>query len=85
MRDGDRTRQRGSWRTGPFNHPFKGKLKGLLRSFANVYGALVLAPKRKEPMLFSTIEKIYSIPDGTRIGRHTRDGRQRLTRNTRAT
>ena len=68
----------------PSASSIKGKLKGLLRSFTNVYGAFVLAPSRKEPMLFSTIEKIFAIPDGTQMGRYTWDGRQQLTRNVKA-
>lgn len=68
----------------PAAKSIKGKLSGLLRSFTNVYGSLVLAPKRKEPMLYSTIQKIFTLADGTRLGRYVWDTRTRLTKNVQA-
>ena len=47
----------------------KAELQGLLRAFAVVYGKAALQPSRREPMLFSMLERLCSIREGARLRR----------------
>ena len=45
----------------------KAELAGLLRAFVVTYGKAALQPRRREPLLFSMLEKLNSIADGQRL------------------
>ena len=44
------------------------ELQGLVRRYANRYGKLALAPRRRQPMLFSTVRRICELASGTQVG-----------------
>ena len=45
----------------------KQKVRGLMRAFKDVYGAMALAPKRKEPMRYSMLQRIFALNEDTKL------------------
>ena len=45
----------------------KQKVRGLMRAFKDVYGAMALAPKRKEPMRYSMLQRIFALKEDTKL------------------
>ena len=52
----------------PSRKALRGELNGLIKSFVNVHGKDALAPKRRQPMLFTTIVRICNLRRGERVG-----------------